>query len=436
MNDWRAKLAPTASGRRGDSILLSFPSSNANVRADLRALQTAGMLSLFCTTIAWRHGRSLMEHLPSGLGAELRRRAFDGIDPNLIRTFPRVEVVRQVADRLGLTSLTCAESSWASMDGVSRDFDRRVAELIARGRVQATGVYAYDYAALRTFEAAAAAGMRRFYELPTGYWRATLRLLQEEADRNPEWTATMTALRDSGEKHERKDAELRAADHVFVPSSFVRSTLKEHPSFPATIDVIPYGAPQPRERRAVPQPRGKLRVLYAGNLTQQKGISYLFAAMRQVAAAASLTLIGGRSGSPCAALDAALRSHDWQGSLPHERALELMAQHDLLILPSIAEGFGLVILEAMASGLPVIATPNTGGPDVIEEGVDGFLVPIRDPDAIARRVLDLHADRDRLESMSRAALRKAAALSWDARAGTLIGMIRRLLGVVEPDHAG
>lgn len=436
MIDTRSIPGGASSVGRGPSILLSFPTSNENVRADLRALQSAGMLSLFCTTIAWRHGRSLERFLPEVLREEFRRRAFADIDPDLIRTFPYREIARQVATRLGLTPLTRDESAWASMDGISRNFDQRVARLIERGGVTATAVYAYDYAALQTFGAAAARGMRRFYELPTGYWRATLRLLQEELERNPEWAPAMMGLRDSAEKHERKDAELRSADHVIVPSSFVQATLREHPSLSATIDVIPYGAPRPRERPRACGSHGKLKVLYVGNLTQQKGISYLFAAMRGLAGAATLTVVGGKSGSTCAALESALRVHDYRGALPLDRVLEIMTQHDVLVLPSIAEGFGLVILEAMASGLPVIATPNTGGPDVIEDGVDGFVVPIRDPDAIARRVLELHGDRDRLEFMSIAASRKAEAISWDRRAGLLVGAIRRRLEAVEPRRAG
>jgi alpha-maltose-1-phosphate synthase len=407
------------------TVLLSFPFANENVRADLLALQRAGMLSLFCTTIAWRQGRGLHGVLPSAIRLELERRIFDGVEPALIKTFPLRDLIRQAARRLGLKALTRHETGWASVDGVIRAFDAQVARLICSGRVDASAIYAYEYSALRSFEAAGSAGIRRFYELPIGYWRAGLRILTEERERKPEWSPTIELLLDSAEKHERKDAETAAADHIIVPSDFVRDTLREHPGFAATIDILPYGAPAPKLSSSVLRPRlPKLRLLYVGHLSQRKGISYLFDAMHRLGSAATLTLVGPKSGDDCPALEGELKRHTWFGSMPHERVLEVMAEHDVLVFPSLFEGFGLVILEAMAQGVPVITTTNTGGPHVIEEGVDGFVVPIRDSDAIVERVLELQGDRDRLVSMSLAALRKAEQLSWPARGIRMIDILR------------
>jgi glycosyltransferase involved in cell wall biosynthesis len=88
-----------------------------------------------------------------------------------------------------------------------------------------------------------------------------------------------------------------------------------------------------------------------------------------------------------------------------------MRDSDVLVFPSLFEGFGLVILEAMSQGVPVITTPNTGGVDVIQEGVDGFIVPIRSAEAIVDRV-GLLENRDFLTVMSLRALQKAALCSW------------------------
>jgi len=406
-------------------VLLSFPFANENVRADLLALQRAGMLSLFCTTIAWRNHPFMDWLLPASVRRELERRAFEGVAPDRIRMFPKRELLRQVARRIGATALIRHETGCASVDRVMQDFDEKVARHIRRRSGRALAVYAYEGAALRTFEAAAEVGSRRFYELPTGYWRMTLRLLKEERELNPEWAPTMEGLYDSAEKHERKDAELNAAEYVVVPSNFVRTSLSECPTLTASIKVISYGAPPPQPRARCSEPRlEKLRLLYVGNLSQQKGISYLFSAMRQLKGAASLTVVGAKSGAHCRALDAALGEHEWLGSVPHDRVLALMAEHDLLVLPSLVEGLSLVILEAMARGMPVIATTNTGGPDVIDDGTDGFVVPIRDSAAITQRVLELHGDLDRLISMRSAALQKAGCLSWATRGKIMVDFMR------------
>jgi len=146
--------------------------------------------------------------------------------------------------------------------------------------------------------------------------------------------------------------------------------------------------------------------------------------MKILRGAASLTLIGARPSPDCGALTAALREHDWLGSMPHQRVLQIMERHDLLVFPTLFDGFGLVILEAMARGLPVITTPNAGGSSVIEHGKDGFVVPIRDAGAIAARVLELDGDRLKLAAMSKAALEKAKQMSWEARASAFLRALR------------
>lgn len=410
-------------------FILAFPAANQNVRADLRALERAGMLSMFCTTIAWRRAWHFSGLLPHRIRDELQRRVIGDIDKGHIKCFPRRELVRLIAERLGPSSLTQHETGWASVDSVSRDFDDRVARCIRMGKVGASAIYAYEYAALRAFEAAGKIGMRRFYELPIGYWRAGLKVMSEERERNPEWAATMQILRDSTEKQERKDSEVRAADHIIVPSDFVRQTLREHPAVTATVDVIPYGAPRPSPSALAGRPPSpKLRLLYVGQLTQLKGISYLFAAMRRVKDVATLTLIGSKPAIECAALDVELARHDWLGTLPHHRVLDIMARHDLLVFPSLFDGFGLVVLEAMSQGLPAITTPNAGSSMAVEDGKDGHIVPIRDPDAIVDRVIQLAEDRERLAAMSMAALRKAELMSWSAREKTFIYTLCNRLG--------
>jgi glycosyltransferase involved in cell wall biosynthesis len=391
------------------------------------------MLALFCTTIAWRRGHSLFSILPHSIRQELSRRTFDGIDRGRISTFPVREVVRLTASRLGLSTLTRHETGWASVDRISKDFDEHVARLLRRRGPRAAAIYAYEYAALRSFEAAAELGMRRFYELPTGYWRAGLRILTEERERNPDWAQTLDLLQDSMKKREHKDAEISAADHIIVPSGFVRDTLREHSGIKATIDVIPYGAPDIKSwAPKVSSVKDKVRVLYVGNLTQLKGISYLFCAMKALRGAATLTLVGAKPGAECPKLTAGLKEHRWLGAVPHQRVLEVMAQHDVLVFPTLFDGFGLVILEAMAQGLPVITTPHAGGSSVIDEGKNGFVVPVRDADAIANCVLELAGNRERLAAMSASAMKKAELLSWTNRANTYLDVLRKRLSRSQP----
>ena len=410
---------------RRASIIFSHPTGNANVRAAATALDEAGLLAEFWTCIAWSPGDWRERWLPRRLVTELHRRALPAALASKTQAAPWREAGRLLAGRLGWRGLIQHETGVFSIDAIFRDLDERVARRVSAGRAVAA-VYAYEDGALRSFQAGQARGARCLYDLPIGYWRVGQRIYREEAEREPEWAGTLTGVRDSPRKLARKDAELELADAVFVASTFTQSTLAEAPGLTAPVHVVPYGAPPPVPRSAFERPGGKLRVLFAGSLTQRKGISYLLAALAPLGSQVELTLLGAKTGT-CAPLEEALRRHRWIPSLPHGEVLREMARHDVLVFPSLFEGFGLVILEAMAQGLPVITTPHTAGPDIIEDGIDGFIVPIRDATAIAEKLELWVRDRTRLAAMSEAARATAARFSWASYRRRLVDAVSEVL---------
>lgn len=407
-------------------LIFSHPTGNANARHAALALFRAGLLAEFWTCLNLRPPALVERLLPAGAAGQLRRRSFPTELSRAIRTRPFHEIVRHIAPRLGLHGLVRHEHGPFSVDGVYRSLDRAVARRVRDGKFKA--VYGYEDGARCSFVEAKKRGIRTLYDLPIGHWRAARTLLLEEAQREPEWAATLTGNRDSPAKTERKDAELALADVVFVASTFTRKTLGEASDFKGVVMVVPYGSPTVLPVEASRTPARKLRVLFVGSLGQRKGLSYLFAACRQVKPAVTLTVIGRKPDEPCAALERELRDVRWIPTCTHAGILAEMAAHDVFVFPSLFEGFGLVLLEALAMGLPVITTANTAGPDIIQEGVQGFIVPIRDSAAIAEKLACLHREPERLVEMSRQARLRAREYSWDSYEQTLAACVGRALG--------
>lgn len=392
-------------------LILSHPTGNENVRQAVRSLHDAELLSEFWTSVYWRQEYLINKILPHSIRNELSRRTFPYVRHQQVRSHPWREAGRLMARRLGLSTLIRHEVGRLSVDAVYRSLDKKVAtQLLGAPEIEA--VYAYEDGALTTFRVAQRLAIKTIYELPIGYWRAGRELMEEEADLQPEWAMTLPGNIDSAQKLHRKDEELALASHIVVPSEYVRRTLSKAPQVNATVSVVPYGAPAAiAGARKMTAPSDPLRVVFVGALTQRKGVSYLLRAVEQLGSSVVLTLIGRRVGE-CRALDAALRVHRWFPSLSHAQVLQELNRQDVMVFPSLFEGFGLVLLEAMANGVPVIGTPNGAAPDLLTDGEDGFLIPIRDTDVIVEKLELLARDRERLSAMSASAARKAALHSW------------------------
>jgi glycosyltransferase involved in cell wall biosynthesis len=406
-------------------ILMAHPTGNANVRQAALALAENDLLAEFWTAVSWNPASPLGRLLPHGVRQQLERRTLPAAVRGRTHHAPWRELGRMLASQLRWSFPSRHERGPWSIDAVFQSLDRRVARRVACAP-EVTGVYAYEDGAAATFAAARARGLRCLYDLPIGYWRAAHAIYAEEAEREPEWACTLSGMRDSPEKLARKDEELALAETVVVASSFTRQTIQAAPRCTAPIHVIPYGAPAPVTAPRNPQASdGQLKVLFAGSLGQRKGLSYLLRAIDLLPGRVTLTLLGARVSTGCAPLEAALRRHRWIPTLPLAEVLREMARHDVLVFPSLFEGFGLVLLEAMAQGLPIVATAHTAAPDLITEGREGFIVPVRSAEAIAEK-LDLLAGDSRLLSAMKVAARATADQhSWASYRSQLAHLIRR-----------
>jgi glycosyltransferase involved in cell wall biosynthesis len=146
----------------------------------------------------------------------------------------------------------------------------------------------------------------------------------------------------------------------------------------------------------------------------RKGVHYLIEGFRRAALTGARLILAGP-------VDPAFRSvlgrypglFEAVGSVPRSQVQERYLDADVFVMPSLADSYGLVVSEAMSAGLPVIVSENTGMADFISDGREGFVVPIRDSEAIADRLCFLYENPDRRVAMGAAAATRARTLDWN-----------------------
>lgn len=283
------------------------------------------------------------------------------------------------------------------------------------------------YTSLLSLRAARTAGTRTCLYVNTLPWARNDALTQEAQSLTTE-TMRREALDACfhAAKVRRFDEELMLADRVIAQSTFALRTLVSRGVSPEKIALLPNGVDTGRFR---PIPRDartrRLRVLYVGRVEYRKGLRFLGEAVARVPdAVESLVVVGGdRDG--VSALCATMPYARFVGEVPTGGVIQYHARADVLVLPSLADSMPRVVLEGMASGLPVIITPLCGYEGIVENGVEGFLVPPRDPQAIAERLRRLSADGELRVRMGRAARARAEEHTWPRFEARFLDVLRR-----------
>ena len=242
-------------------------------------------------------------------------------------------------------------------------------------------------------------------------------------------------FRMGGAVERRAKDVLRAADAVMANSSAVAELL-EGVVEPGKLTVVLNGTTglgatvEPAEDYLPGEPL----VLTVGYLIERKGIDHLIAAigrLRRDRRRVHLAIVGdGRLRHALeeqAAAEGVADSVHFLGRMPHARVLALMARAQLFALPSWDEAFGLVYTEAMAQTTPVLATRGEGPEDFIEDGVNGSLVPARDPEAIAGVIAGVLDDPEGAAAIGAAGRATALELSWQRNARLTLEVYERVL---------
>jgi glycosyltransferase involved in cell wall biosynthesis len=340
------------------------------------------------------HDVSVLTNYPAPIAARF------GLPRNSVRSF----VWHGVLDRAAMAAAVRLRSVYP---------ERRLHELFGRwaarevSRREFDVVHSWSGVSLELLSSPGAVAAPTLLMRGSAHIRAQDRLLSDEErragtrmDRPSEWMIR------------RETEEYARADRIVVLSSFARRTFVEEGCDPNIISVLPLGVdveafrvtPAARDARAARiRGGGHLRVLYVGALSFRKGLVDLLRAAELLRGdPIEFTLLGPRMPESERLLATAGANVRLLPKRPQAELPAAYAEADLFVFPTIEDGFGMVLTQAKAAGLPILTTDNCAGSDLVTDGRDGWIVPIRDAQALADRLRWCTADRRALADMARA----------------------------------
>jgi glycosyltransferase involved in cell wall biosynthesis len=283
-------------------------------------------------------------------------------------------------------------------------------------------------------------------------------LVKAEEKRWPGWARRSVEI--PGSYYQRREAEWAVADLVMVNSEWSRQALMKQGVSESKLVVVPLAYEVSKAERNLKPETGNLksegfdseirvqysainsslrsqvssftkekplRVLFLGQVILRKGIQYLIEAARLLEKEPIHFDVVGSLGISDAAVASAPANMTFHGPVSRDRTEEFYRSSDLFVLPTLSDGFALTQLEAMAHGLPVIATPNCG--EVVSDGMDGLIVPASDSNALAEAFQLLLQDPEKLQAMSEATGAKLEQFSLAKLGGNLAELERKLTGL-------
>lgn len=396
--------------------VVAFPSTGIFGQQVALSFHERGALEALFTSFAFKPGglagRSLAA-LPgtqaAKLLAELQRRGISALPENMVETRPFWELARTAADKLGMNRQQ-VDKIW---ERLSFDYTRAAGRRLRKG---GDAIYAYEFTALEAFAAADRVGAAKILDFPSlnsrqfqELQRAQKAAYPELADENDDYFETVFERRQA-----RRDAEMNAADIIITNSSVTRASHIAWGADPDRTFAVNCGAPVPLAQVPRKAAGGRpLRVIWAGTFSIRKGAHLLVDAWRSLGVEADAVLdVYGSVTVPERIWKPAPAGMTFHGSVVRDTLFAAFDAADVLMFPTLSDGFGMVVTEAFSRGLPVITTDQAGASDLVRHGENGLVIPAGDPQAIAQSLRWCLNNRDKLAPMAQAALETARGWQW------------------------
>ena len=371
-----------------------------------RELERRGHLSRIYSTFPWQR---------------LKR---EGLPRSKVQTFPWVHVPEILLQRYGV------RSRWL-IDQIGYANALTFDEWTLRRTSDCDAFIAISGAGLKTGALVQRRGGRFICDRGSTHIRYRAELVEEEHLR---W-GVREGSQDDPRDLAREETIYEVADAVTVPSTYSRQTYIERGIPAEKIHVLPYGVLLDRFKKVGDPPVDRFEVLYVGRISLPKGTHYLLEAFARLRVARKhLTVIGGVQPEMREVLAKLPQdSVTFTGTMPQAELKEHMSRSHVMVMPSLDEGMALVQGQALACGCPVIATTNTGAADLFTDGVEGFIVPIRDPQALTDRMQQLADDPALQARMSEAGLQRVRTMGgWGAYGDRWEALLKDLIAGRSP----
>lgn len=368
-------------------------------------LQLRAQLGTLHTGLAFCSGTifdRLHRTLPVSRQGRLGSRRIHGLERSKLRTYPLGEL-------LALGLMHVAGATEPVLHWRNQRFQESVPDRFLR---QANVVVGYDTSSWILARRVKGLGGKFVLDQSIGHPVVKERTFAVLRERYPAWK--ITVRRKLPEHIAEESIEHALADLVVAPSQFVKETLTAGGVPAEKIRIVRFGTDLAVFRPAFRPPIGKPVVfLFVGSISARKGVPVLFEAWRQMKARNAELWLVGSGVVPNAERHGLPSTVRLLGPRSRTEVAELMRTADVFTFPSFFEGLAQVQVEALATGLPVVATPESGARDLVREGENGFLVPAGDASSLADRMDQLAADPALRAKMRNTAIRERDRLSWD-----------------------
>ena len=397
-----------------------------------RALVATDRLQKFYTTLflaQWERTARRVPWLGNRLAGEFGRRGFSGIPAERVQSVSTASELMHVGARR-LFSRRHPDWSAHWMYKTKARFDAAVSRSLKKHPAE---VFVGMYAASRdSFDRAHRQGTLTVLNFVNSHPLAHNHYLSDLAGLNashheliPGWVT------------QRVEAELDLANLVLVPSRFVAQQLLDYGVVEEKIATIPYGVDLGAFYPAQDTRHRGLECLYVGQISYRKGIAVLLKAARKLQDLPVKFRLVGPMVSPDVLADLP-ENVVYEGANHPGGVADMMRDVDLFVLPSLEDACALVVLEAMASGLPVVTTLNNGSGELIQNDIDGCVVPAGDVEALGEAIHRLVESPELRRDLGQAARRKIqGAHSWVDYGKQVLEKIdarRQELGLSDNEH--